>query len=59
MEPPQLPKGPDGTKCISAKGKRATKMETVSIDTVQEGRQCDGIDQRDRRKEKAEGTIRK
>ena len=29
--------------------------ETVSKDTAQEGRQCDGIDQR---KEKAEGTLR-
>ena len=33
-------------------------METVSKDTVQEGRQCDGIDQRDRRKETAEGMLR-
>ena len=32
--------------------------ETVSKDTVKEGRQCDGIDQRDRRKETAEGTLR-
>ena len=32
--------------------------ETVSKDTVQEGRQCDGIDQRDRRKETAEGTLK-
>ena len=32
--------------------------ETVSKDTVQEGRQCDGIDQRDWRKETAEGTLR-
>ena len=31
--------------------------EIVSNDMVQEGRQCDGIDQRDRRKEKAEGTL--
>ena len=32
--------------------------ETVSQDTAREGLQCDGIDQRDRRKEKAEGTLR-
>ena len=32
--------------------------KTVSKDTVREGLQCDGIDQRDRRKEKAEGTLR-
>ena len=32
--------------------------ETVSKDTVREGLQYDGIDQRDRRKEKAEGTHR-
>ena len=62
MEPPQLPKGPYGTKRMgrrtSAKAKRAPLTETVSKDTVQEGRQCDGIDQRYRRKETAEGTLR-
>ena len=63
VEPPQLPKGSDGTKRIgrrpSARAKRPPMTETVSIDTAQEGRQCDGIDQRDQRKEKAEGTLRK
>ena len=62
MEPPQLPKGPYGTKrkgrCPSAKAKRAPKTETVSKDTAQEGRQCDGIDQQDLRKETAKGTLR-
>ena len=61
MEPPQLPKGPYGTKRMgrrpSAKAKRAPMTETVSKDTVQEGRQCDGID-RDRRRETAEGMLR-
>ena len=42
----------------SAKAKRAPRTETVSKDTVPEGRQCDGIDQRYRRKETAEGTLR-
>ena len=32
--------------------------ETFSKDTVREGLQCDGIDQRDRRKEKVEGKLR-
>ena len=62
MEPRQPPKGPKGTKRKgrhpSAKAKRAPMTETVSKDTVQEGRQCDGIDQRDRCKETAEGTLR-
>ena len=62
VEPPQLPKGPYGTKRMgrrpSAKAKRAPRTETVSKDTVQEGRQCDGIDQRYLRKETAEGTLR-
>ena len=40
------------------KSETRTKAETVSKDTVQEGRQCDGTDQRDRRKETAEGTLR-
>ena len=61
MKPPQLPKGPYGTKRMgrrpSAKAKRAPMTETVSKDTVQEGRQCDGID-RDRCKGTAEGTLR-
>ena len=62
MEPPQIPKGPHGTKRKgrrpSAKAKCAPMMETVSKDTVQEGRQCDGIEQRYRRKEMAKGTLR-
>ena len=62
MEPPQLTKGPYGTKHLgrrpTAKAKLAPMTETISKDTVQEGRQCDGIDQRDRRKETAEGTLR-
>ena len=32
--------------------------ETVSKDTVQEGRQCDGIKQQDLSNETAEGTLR-
>ena len=62
MEPLQHPKGSDRTKRMgrrpSARAKRAPMTETVSIDTAQEGVQCDGIDQRDRRKEKAEGMLR-
>ena len=62
MEPPQLSKGPYGTKRMgrrpSAKAKSAPMTETVSKDTVQEERQCEGTDQRDRRKETAEGTLR-
>ena len=62
VESPQLPKGPYGTKRKgrrpSAKAKCALMKDTVSKDTVQEGRQCDGIDQRYRRKETAEGTLR-
>ena len=62
VEPPQLPKGPNGTKRMGrrpfAKAKRSPMTETVSKDTVQEGRQCDGIEQRYRRKETAEGTLR-
>ena len=61
MEPPQLHKDPYGNKRMgrhpSAKAKRSPMTETVSKDTVQEGRQCDGID-RDRRRETAEGTLR-
>ena len=53
MEPPQLPKGPYRTKRMgrrpSANAKRAPMTETISKDTVQEGRQYDGID-RDRRR---------
>ena len=54
VEPPRLPKG----RRPSAKAKSAPMTETVSKDTAQEGRQCDRIDQRDRRKETAEGTLR-
>ena len=56
MEPPQLPKGPYGTqrkgRRPTSKAKCAPMTETVSKDTVQEGRQCDGNDQRDQRKER-------
>ena len=62
VEPPQLPKGPYGTKHLgrrpTAKAKRSPKTETVSKDMVHEGRQCDGTDQRDQRKETVEGTLR-
>ena len=46
MEPPQLPKGPYGTKRKgrrpSAKAKRAPMTETVSKDTVQDGDNATG-----------------
>ena len=59
VEPPQIPKGSDGAEHMgrrpSARAKRPPMTETVSRDTVREGRQCDGIDQRDRLKEKGGG----
>ena len=38
--------------------RNAHQWRKPSAKTVQEGRQCDGTDQRDRRKETAEGTLR-
>ena len=61
MEPLLTPKGSDGTQPTGRRPSaraNAHKRRKPAAKTLSERRQCDGIEQRDRRKEKAEGTLR-